>query len=193
MIAILWFSCDCFAFSVLMLFVGWQEEHPACKSWVVRFWHDYLSGLWSEVHMICIWFGWCHRHPIISCFIKIQNGLPFWCWLTQVVLEQRPLNGCTGSVLCREISTPPLTILCVLKTKCACVCVRCDVRLKTVFIQMIRTPDFNRQNWLFRYSFHVYESVSNSSINPWPCASSKEAVVDVVLLVVVNLLCDTAH
>jgi len=27
-------------------------------------------------------------HPIISCFIKIQNGLPF----TQVVLEKRQLN-----------------------------------------------------------------------------------------------------
>jgi len=32
--------------------------------------------------------------PIISCYSKIQNGLPFWCWLTQVVLEKRPLNVC---------------------------------------------------------------------------------------------------
>ena len=34
-------------------------------------------------------------HPIISCFIKIQIGLPstFLCRLTQVVLEKRPLNG----------------------------------------------------------------------------------------------------
>jgi len=32
--------------------------------------------------------------PIISCLIKIQNGLPFWCWLSQVVPEKRPLNGC---------------------------------------------------------------------------------------------------
>ena len=30
--------------------------------------------------------------PIISCFSKIQNGLPFWCQLTEVVLEKRPLN-----------------------------------------------------------------------------------------------------
>ena len=30
--------------------------------------------------------------PIISCFIKIQNGLPLWCWLTQVVLEKRLLR-----------------------------------------------------------------------------------------------------
>jgi len=29
-----------------------------------------------------------------TCFIKIQNGLPFCCHLTEVVLEERPLNGC---------------------------------------------------------------------------------------------------
>jgi len=32
--------------------------------------------------------SWCHCHPIISCSSKIQNGLPFWCRLTQVVLEK---------------------------------------------------------------------------------------------------------
>jgi len=72
----------------LTLLVSWQEGHPACKN---------LSGevlawlsVWSEVQMICIWSSWCHCHPIISCSSKIQNGLPFWCWLTQVVLEKRP-------------------------------------------------------------------------------------------------------
>jgi len=34
---------------------------------------------------------------IISCSSKIQHGLPFWCRLTQVVLEKRPLNGCSSS------------------------------------------------------------------------------------------------
>ena len=34
-------------------------------------------SVWSEVQMICIWSSWCHCHPIISCFIKIQNGLTF--------------------------------------------------------------------------------------------------------------------
>ena len=47
--------------------------------------------------MICIWSSWCHCHPIISCSSKIRNGLPFWCRLTQVVLEKRPLNGCSSS------------------------------------------------------------------------------------------------
>ena len=43
---------------------------------------------WSEVQMICIWSSWCHCYPVISCSSKIQNDLPFWCRLTQVVLEK---------------------------------------------------------------------------------------------------------
>ena len=35
----------------------------------------------------------CHYHVIISCFINIAVGLIFHCWLIQVVLEKRPLNG----------------------------------------------------------------------------------------------------
>jgi len=41
--------------------------------------------------MICVWSSWCHGHPIISCFINIQNpgGFNlFWCPLTQVGLEE---------------------------------------------------------------------------------------------------------
>jgi len=45
-------------------------------------------SVWSEVQVICIWSSWCHCHPIISCCSKIQNGLPFWCRLTKVVLEK---------------------------------------------------------------------------------------------------------
>jgi len=42
----------------------------------------------KQVQMICIWSSWCHCHPTISCSSKIQNGLPFWCRLTQIVLEK---------------------------------------------------------------------------------------------------------
>jgi len=46
--------------------------------------------------------------PIISCFSKIQNGLPFWCRLTQVVLEKRPLNVCM--YVCKQpVTKPPHT------------------------------------------------------------------------------------
>ena len=39
-------------FSALMLLAGWQERHPACKNWVVRCWHGYLSGA------RCKWFAY---------------------------------------------------------------------------------------------------------------------------------------
>ena len=29
--------------------------------------------------------------------LKSRLVLPFWFWLTQVVLEKRPLNGCSSS------------------------------------------------------------------------------------------------
>jgi len=54
----------------------------------------------------CLEWGADKRHmfqlmplpSIISCFIKIQNGLPFSCWLTQVVLEKRLLNRSNSTV-----------------------------------------------------------------------------------------------
>ena len=65
------------------------------KNWVVRYWRGYLSGA------RCKWFAYgpadATATPIISCCSKIQNGLPFWCQLTQVVLEKRLLNGCSSS------------------------------------------------------------------------------------------------
>ena len=79
----------------LTLLVGGQEGHLACKNWG----GEVLEWLYvcSKVQMICIWSSRCHYHPIISCFSKIQNGLPFWCRLAQVVLEKRLLNGCSSS------------------------------------------------------------------------------------------------
>ena len=63
----------------------------------LKIWSDEVLAwlsVWSEVQMICIWFIWCHCHPISSCFSKIQNGLSFCYRPTLVVLEKRPLNGC---------------------------------------------------------------------------------------------------
>ena len=36
----------------LTLLVGHQEEHLACKNWVMRYWHGYLSGARSN------WFAY---------------------------------------------------------------------------------------------------------------------------------------
>ena len=105
----------------------WLRRGAVCSqgSWCVDFclslvlWHCWLGGrkgirpvkiwsdevlawlsVWSKVQIICIWFSWCHCHPIISCFSKIQNGLSFWYRPTQVVLEKRPLNVCVCVRVC---------------------------------------------------------------------------------------------
>jgi len=54
----------------------------------------------SEVQTDRIWSSWCHRHPQTSsslASLKSRLVLPFWYQPTQVVLEKRPLNGCSSS------------------------------------------------------------------------------------------------
>jgi len=60
-------------------------------------------SVWSKVHTVCIRSVWCH------CIPKPHHLLPhlnpdwfylFWYQLTQVVLEKRPLNGCSNSCCC---------------------------------------------------------------------------------------------
>ena len=40
-------------------------------------------GCMSEMQMICRCSSWFNCHPIISCFVKVQCWLRFWCRLTQ--------------------------------------------------------------------------------------------------------------
>jgi len=58
------------AFSALTLLVGWQEEHPACKNWVVRCWCGYLSGTRCRL-------AYGPADATVSCFSKIQFGFAF--------------------------------------------------------------------------------------------------------------------
>ena len=88
----------------LMLLVGRQEGHPACKK---------LSGgllawfsVWSEVltHMAQLM-----PLPLTSLSLaplKSRLVLPFWYRLTQVVLDKGPLNGCV--CVCVLLSNSPL-------------------------------------------------------------------------------------
>jgi len=78
------------AFSALMLLVGWQEGHPACKK---QEWWGAGVIVWSKVHT-CIWPSWCHCHSLSLASVKSRLVLPFWYRLTWVVLEKGPLNGC---------------------------------------------------------------------------------------------------
>jgi len=70
------------AFSALTLLVGQQEGHPACKKLSGRV-LAWLS-VWGDLHM-------AQLMPLsltVCCFSKIQIGLPFWYWLTRVILDK---------------------------------------------------------------------------------------------------------
>ena len=82
------------AFSALTMLVGRQEKHSVCKKLLNDEVLAWLS-VWDEVQMICIWSGWCHWHPIISCLVKIQIGL------TLLVLAY---PGCSGKQAIKRMS-----------------------------------------------------------------------------------------
>ena len=86
-----------FAFSALTLLVGRQEGHPACKklSSGVLAW----LSVWSKIQT-CIWPSWCHCHSLSLASVKSRLVLPFWYWLTWVVPDKGPLNGCVCMYLC---------------------------------------------------------------------------------------------
>jgi len=86
-----------------MLLAGRQEGHPACKKTEWR-----GAGV-----VICLERGadlhMAQLMPLpltVSCFSKIQIGLPFWYRLTRVVLEKGPLNGCVFVCqVCKHLHT----------------------------------------------------------------------------------------
>ena len=69
----------------------------------------YLSGARCRLAhgkvQTCTWPSWCHCHSLFLALIKSRLVLPFWYWLTRVVLDKGPW-----------------------KCVCVCVCVRACVR-----------------------------------------------------------------
>ena len=87
------FNAACIStISALTLLVGWQEGHPACKK---------QSG-WGAGVVVCLEQG-ADLHmaqlmplPLTVSLASIKSRLVshFWYWLTWVVPEKGPLNGC---------------------------------------------------------------------------------------------------
>jgi len=49
---------------------------------------------------VCIWSSWCHcipKTPPSLAWFKSRLVLPFWYRHTEVVVDKRPLNGCSSS------------------------------------------------------------------------------------------------
>ena len=81
------------------------------KNWVVGCWHGYLFGARSDLHM-------AQLMPLpltVSCFSKI------WYWLTRVVLDKGPLNGC----------------VCACVRACMRACVRACVWINVMMMMMM--------------------------------------------------------
>ena len=75
----------------IVLLVGRQEGHPASKNMRGRV-LAWLS-VCGEVQT-CIWPSWCHCHSLSLASVKSRLVLPFWYWLTRIVLEKRAVKWC---------------------------------------------------------------------------------------------------
>jgi len=73
--------------------LGGRKGIRPVKNRVVGYWRGYLSGARCR---LAFWPSWCHCHSLSLAAVKSRLVLPFWYRLTQVVLEKRPLNGCSS-------------------------------------------------------------------------------------------------
>jgi len=71
--------------------VGHQKEHPACKNRVMRSWCGYLSAVRCKLFA----YGPADATAIPKCHHLLPHLDPDW--LSQLFLENRPLNGCSSS------------------------------------------------------------------------------------------------
>ena len=63
-----------YAISAFTLLVGQQEGQLACKNWVVRYWHGYLSWL------RCKWFAYGPAYATaMPSFASLKSMLICWC------------------------------------------------------------------------------------------------------------------
>jgi len=86
-LSIAWICCWVFAFSAFTLLVVWQEGHPAWKK----------TEWWGVGMVVLLGWGADLHMPLpltVSCSSKSRLVLPFWYWLTQLVPDKVPLNGC---------------------------------------------------------------------------------------------------
>ena len=82
----------------------------ACKNSVMRCWCGYLSGARCTLFAYGQADATASQNPTCFASFKLRQVLPFWYQLAHVVLEKRPLNGCSGS--CCSVKQPPLCCWC---------------------------------------------------------------------------------
>ena len=78
--------------SIQRMQISWIVQMPIKFTYLLTYLLVWLS-VWSEVQT-CIWPSWCHCHSLSLASVKSRLVLPFWYWLTRVVPDKGPLNGC---------------------------------------------------------------------------------------------------
>ena len=89
-----------FALSALTLLVLHQEEHPACKNWVMRCWCGCLCVVGMRYRLLA--YGPADATAIPKPYHLLPQFNPDWFCLSGTRLhglcwKKRPSNGCNGS------------------------------------------------------------------------------------------------
>jgi len=105
-----------------LLWHCWLGDRKGIRPVKKQWWGAGMASVWSEVQT-CIWPSWCHCHSLSPASVKSRLVLPFWYWLTQVVLEKGPLNGCVCVCVCVVTNgqckaTPSVTYSDVISNHC---------------------------------------------------------------------------
>jgi len=101
----------------------------------------------------------------VSCFSKIQIGLPFWYRLTRVVLDKGPLNRCVCVVLlfvCGNCVVSRAFERCLICLNLV-LHVLAQLCLDSVFWQM--SLSINRNVHIARTAVHGQQFAKNASVN----------------------------
>jgi len=83
-----------------VLWHGWlgiRKSIGNIKNWAIRCWCGYLSGARCRLFAYGSADATASQNWSSLVSFKSRLVLPFWYWLTQVVLENRQLNGCSSS------------------------------------------------------------------------------------------------
>ena len=106
------FSYFVVTFSAVMLLVGWQERHPACKNWAVDAGVVICLERGADLHM-------AQLIPLpltVSCFSKIQTGFAFLVLAHLGSPGQRAIKRvyvCVWSRWCHVVSWRCELVVCV--------------------------------------------------------------------------------
>ena len=123
----------------------------------------------------------------VSCFSKIQIGLPFWYWLTRVVPDKGPSNGCVcvhRRVRSRKYSS-----------RCSVVAVNqlnwCSLRVCSGETMLhLAAGCRNEKAGLFLVSNGAHCSAANDRVSRWSdlCLSQKMTLFFVLFSIVACLI-----